>query len=250
MKSARRIGDSEMGLTTAVKKIDSSQSAVPEIVASQHVVSLGELLRRARRGRFTLEQLSKRAGVSAGLISQIERGQGNPSLVTVIKLAHALGMPVEQFFQAPPGTRQMLVTKSQRARLELPFEGREGLVYELLTPDLDRKIGMTRAQIPSGWDNEQEPYTRPGEHCIHLLDGELEMNVGAEHFEMRAGDTITFDSALPHWYRNSSSRPAQIVTAMTPPHGLATSSVGRARVRPTEVATRPRARPKTGKRRR
>ncbi len=194
-----------------------------ELLASQHVSSLGQRVRRARRGRFTLEELAGRAGVSVGLISQIERGRGNPSLVTLIKLTHALGIHIEDLFEAPPGRRRMLVTKDERARLELPTEGNEGFVFELLAPDLDRKIAMTRAKIPSGWDNEQAPYSRPGEHCLHLLDGELHVSVGGELFHLRPGDTLTFDSSLPHWYRNDSSRPAQIITAMTPPHGLTTT---------------------------
>jgi transcriptional regulator with XRE-family HTH domain len=237
-----------MGLTTAIKTAerDRSQRPTPEVVASHHVASFGEMLRQARRGRFTLEELAHRAGVSVGLISQIERGNGNPSLVTLIKLAHALDIQLEDLFQGPPGARQMLVTKSDRARLELPHEGHEGLVYELLTPDLNRKIGMTRAQIPSGWDNEQEPYSRPGEHCLHLLDGELDATIAGEFFHLRAGDTLTFDSSLPHWYRNSSSRPAHIITAMTPPHGLAaTGRTNGARSRPVAPTGRatPRAKP-------
>jgi transcriptional regulator with XRE-family HTH domain len=207
------------------------------------------MLRTSRRGRYTLEALAERAGVSVGLISQIERGHGNPSLVTLIKLANALGIQLEDLFQSPPGTRQMLVTRGDRARLELPTEGREGLVYELLTPDLDRKIGMTRAQIPSGWDNEQEPYSRPGEHIVHLLEGELEANIGGQEFHLRPGDTITFDSSLPHWYRNSSGRAAQIVTAMTPPHGLTATHRGNgAGVGAAKPAGRSGPRPKSRKR--
>jgi len=213
-----------------------------ELLASQHVSSLGALVRRARRGRFTLEELAGRAGVSVGLISQIERGRGNPSLVTLIKLTHALGIPIEDLFEGPPGRRRMLVTKDERARLELPTEGREGFVFELLAPDLDRKIAMTRAKIPSGWDNEQAPYSRPGEHCLHLLDGDLHVSVGGEQFHLRAGDTLTFDSSLPHWYRNDSSRPAQIITAMTPPHGLTTTQQTDRRRDP--IAKRSTARPK------
>ena len=232
---------------TKTTALDDPRTLDPELLASQHVVSLGQVLRRERRGRFTLEALAARTGLSVSLISQIERGRGNPSLVTLIKLAHGLGVPIEQFWQGPPGKRQILVTKRDRARLELPTEGREGLVYELLTPDLDRRIAMTRAQIPSGWDNEQEPYSRPGEHCIHLFDGELDASIGGELFHLRSGDTITFDSGLPHWYRNRSSKPAQIITAMTPPHGL--TATGGARLRPVESAGRSRSRTKPAKRR-
>lgn len=55
---------------------------------------LGEVMRQARRGRFTLAQLSERAGVSANLIWLIEHGRGNPSLNTLAAIADALGIPL------------------------------------------------------------------------------------------------------------------------------------------------------------
>src|SRR5579863_1958954 len=69
----------------------------------QWMAGLGELLKGARVGRFTIEQLAERSGVSAGRISQMERGLGNPSFATLSKVAAALEIPIGTFFAGPPG---------------------------------------------------------------------------------------------------------------------------------------------------
>ena len=70
-----------------------------------HMAFVGKVVRDARRGRFSVEDLSARAGVSSGLISQVERGLGNPSVTTLLKLARALDLPLNAFFEAPLSAR-------------------------------------------------------------------------------------------------------------------------------------------------
>lgn len=184
--------------------------------AAEHVAALGDLVRRSRLGRFTLEELAAAAGVSSGLISQIERGQGNPSLVTLLKLAHALQIPMAQFFHGS-NNRRMLVTEGDGMKMEFPGEGRQGLVYELLSPDFQRQMVVMKAQIPDHWDNSDEPFSRSGEECVHVLSGRLEMRVGENTFTLRAGDTLSYDSGLPHSWRNESGGIAHVILALTPP---------------------------------
>src|SRR5438445_9848694 len=95
--------------------------------------SLGELLRTARQGTFTIGELARRSGVSSGRISQIERGLANPSFQTLWKLATALEIPLGSFFQGPAAEPRMVVRRGERKRLVVPHDE---LVYELLTPDL------------------------------------------------------------------------------------------------------------------
>ena len=66
---------------------DNSPEAVHEFVAD-----LGQRLREARSGRFTVKELAAAAGVSAGLISEVERGQGNPSFRTLYRISQALDL--------------------------------------------------------------------------------------------------------------------------------------------------------------
>jgi transcriptional regulator with XRE-family HTH domain len=193
---------------------------------------LGEVLRARRRGRFTVEELSERAGVSSGLISQIERGKGNPSFKTMQKLAAALELPLGALFQddgAPPTgyppnsdggaissqpERQMVVRGDARKKLVFP---KESMVWELLTPDLNRSLEMLRAVVPPDYDTRDVPFAHAGEECVHIVRGRVEVHIGEQVFVLEAGDTITYDSTVPHWWRNLGGTEAEVISACTPP---------------------------------
>jgi transcriptional regulator with XRE-family HTH domain len=178
------------------------------------VRALGQALHAARRDRgLTVEALAAAAGVSSGLISQLERGQGNPAFLTLRGLAEALGLPVAHFVHAPPSWG-MLVRADQRKRLHLPDAD---LVYELLTPSLQGKLEVLITQIPAGWTNVTKPFVHEGEECIHLLEGTLDVTVGESRFVLEAGDSLTYEAQVPHWYANASGATARLLGAVTPP---------------------------------
>ncbi len=175
---------------------------------------LGAVIRQARRGRFSVEELAQRAGVSSGLISKIERGLGNPSFATLTHLAYALDLSIGSFFDAPVSAGRMVVRRNERRRLVMPHAS---LVYELLTPSLQGKLGMVRTRIAPSFDNHEQPFQHVGEESVHVLSGRLEVFVGHEHFYLEEGDTVTYDSGLPHWWRNAQNVAAEVIGAMTPP---------------------------------
>lgn len=176
---------------------------------------LGRTLQKARKeNELTVGELSKRAKVAAGLISQLERGRGNPSFQTLSRLAEALALPLGHFLQGSTEPRQMVVRADQRKKLVLP---EDHLVYELLTPGLRGSLEVLRTQVPAGWTNEDRPFAHPGEECVHLLSGSLQVTVGTEFFELGEGDSITYDCAVPHWWRNASAEVAVIIGSVTPP---------------------------------
>ncbi|HET7304007.1 MAG TPA: helix-turn-helix domain-containing protein [Segeticoccus sp.] len=179
----------------------------------RELARLGALVRQRRTSRgLSVETLADVAGLSAGIVSMIERGRGNPSLSTLQKLAASLDLPLGQFFQGPR-TKGLVVRADARKKLHPT----EGLVYELLTPDLNRQLEMLRIQIPPGWNNRNQPFQHRGEECVHLVSGWLQIHVGGEDFELRSGDTITYDPSLPHWYDNPSGEAAHTLGVVTPP---------------------------------
>jgi transcriptional regulator with XRE-family HTH domain len=161
---------------------------------------------------LSLATVAESAGISLGLLSQIERGKGNPSLTTMVKLATALGVPMSRFFvgEQPP---HALIRKGKHPRLQIADDQ---LVYELLTPQTHNRLGMIRAEIPSGCSNEDAPFRHEGEECIYLLEGELIASLDGTIHHLHEGDSLTLDPWLPHWYRNETDRGAVAVTAMTP----------------------------------
>jgi transcriptional regulator with XRE-family HTH domain len=192
-------------------------AAVEDVIEAEALAQVGAMLRKLRRERgLTVESLAATAGISAGLISQLERGIGNPSFSTLFKLAYNLEVPLGTFlFDPADATGRKVVRKDERRRLELPGEA---VVYELLTPDLQRDLQMLLARIPPRFDGAGQPFRHPGEECLHVLAGRIEIFVGEdEMYELSVGDSITYDSNLPHWYRNPADEWAEVIGAVTPP---------------------------------
>jgi transcriptional regulator with XRE-family HTH domain len=187
-------------------------TAVPQ----RHIGYLGEAIKRARRGRFTIDELAQRSGVSTGLISQIEKGRGNPSFVTLLKLASALDVTLGAFFNSQPLHRESDVVVRKGGRRKLVLE-QEGLVYEILSSDAYQTLRVVRFQLPPGFDNRERPFSHPGQECVFLLAGRLEAHLGSSVFGLEEGDAITYDSTTPHWWRNPGQEPTVLIRSATPP---------------------------------
>lgn len=177
---------------------------------------LGEMIRRARGERFTVQELARRAGIAAGSLSQIERGKGNPSFRTLQKIADALGLRIGDLVEAATESTRgpMVVRRHERARLQLGFDG---LVYELLTPNLRGSLEMLQTRIPPGFSNQANPFMHEGEECVLVVEGDLRVCVGDSEHQLRPGDAITYDPSTPHWWANETDHEATVVGAVTPP---------------------------------
>lgn len=175
---------------------------------------LGSRLRQLRQQKgLTIEALSRKSGISVGLLSQLERGQGNPSLATITKVSAALGIQIGSFFPEVV-QRRRVVRKNERKILE--FSG-PGLKYELLTPDLTGRIELLWIEVPPLYSGEQHPFVHEGEETGVVLKGELEVRVGDEVYHLREGDSITYPCNIPHWTRNPARQKTVLVWAISPP---------------------------------
>ncbi|MGI8313232.1 helix-turn-helix domain-containing protein [Saccharopolyspora hattusasensis] len=191
---------------------------------------LGQLLRDARRDRgLSLKAFAAQSGISEGLLSKFERGSGNPSLLTLQKIAAALGIRLSDLFHQVPSAGHdggeaehselrpdqcAVVRPDDRKRLVIPFEG---LVYELLSPDLQRGLAMLYCEIPVGFEGSARPFQHKGEDTVHVLTGRFEVHVAHASHVLEPGDTVTFQSSLPHWWKNIGDVPATVICVNSPP---------------------------------
>jgi transcriptional regulator with XRE-family HTH domain len=184
-------------------------------LATEVIRSLGERLRDARAGRFTIEELAARSNISTGRISQIERGVANPSFETLWRLTTALGVPIRALFPDGSSDKQQVVRMKERRRLEIPHDG---LVYEMLTPNGNGALEILFLDIPSGYDGSMwRPLSHNGEKFIHVRAGELVVRVAENEWTLKEGDSITFDANEPHFVRNKGKVAAQLLLVITPP---------------------------------
>lgn len=190
------------------RQVRIADATTPESAAVGAMITL----QRATHG-LTIEELSGRASISTGLLSQLERGIGNPSLSTLTRLAQALDIPIGAFFAGSTGDDDIVVHPHTRKRLIL---AERNLTYQLLVPDLQGALSMLHIELPPGFTNEGDPFRHVGEECMLVLRGPIETHAEQRAFLLDAGDSIRFTSSTPHWYRVFEEG-AEVITAMTPP---------------------------------
>lgn len=196
-------------------KADSPQGASLEVILE----GIGDTVRARRKARgLTLSAMTQRTGLSTAIISQVERGLANPSFSTLAQIAHGLDIPVGELFSQQAVSRSPVVRKADRRNLlsTVP-EARGRTVFELLSPDLHGTLEALWVETPPGHDSSGTPFTHRGEEFGIIISGRKEVFIDGEKYELEAGDSITFNSTIPHWYKNTSDEVCTAVWVISPP---------------------------------
>jgi transcriptional regulator with XRE-family HTH domain len=173
------------------------------------VETLAAELRERRRGQgLSLEALSARSGVSRSMISKVERGEAVPSTVVLSRLAEALGATFAQLMMPAP-EREILVIP--RAHQPVLRDEASGFTRRVLSPVLPgRGVDFVLNTLPPGAGTGGfAPHRRGVEEYIYVLSGWLEARVGEHLALLEAGDSLFFDAAVAHAFRNPGDGPCE-----------------------------------------
>jgi transcriptional regulator with XRE-family HTH domain len=156
---------------------------------------LGKKIRKRRRAiDMTLQQVSERVGLSIGFLSQIERGASTPSLASLCNIAEALGTSVDAFVKAPPRATGAVSRQGERETFSL---GDARRTYELLGAGFaDARLHPTLVRRPPG--HVSEIMHNEGEDFVYIIEGCILLEVGGERHILNKGDSMHFQSHLPH----------------------------------------------------
>lgn len=180
--------------------------------------TLGAAVRDARRRLgLSVQGLADKAGVSFGLISQLERGLGNPSLQSIQRLAAALGVPAGQLLDEPAGELAVVPAgKGHRMppAADAPID--QQAVRELLTPRGESMLQLIRSTLPPGFSNETRPFRHIGTETVTVEQGVLIVVQGDRRVELHAGDTVTYGCSSAHWWANGHDEVTVVLGAVTP----------------------------------
>lgn len=182
------------------------------------VAGLGAAVRSARRRLdLSIAELAQDAGVSLGLVSQLERGMGNPSLGTISKLAAALGLTISQLLEEP-GPDFAVVRGAARYAIPLDPElkAEQQVQRALLTPRGESMLQLIRSTLPVGFSNEGRPFRHIGTEVVTVLQGRLIIQHGDRRSELEPGDSATYGCSAPHWWANGADEPTVVLGAVSP----------------------------------
>jgi transcriptional regulator with XRE-family HTH domain len=168
---------------------------------------------RKQRG-MSLRQLAEATGLSAAMLSQVERGTTDPSLSTIRKLAAVLGADMATLFAEPPPAD---VHHSRPGRRPLLSAGVGLMSYERLTPGRS-DLEVLHGRLAPGQCTSEEPWAHPSTECAVVVVGRMAAEVDGVRYDLETGESLTFDSRRPHRYLNDTDEPAEYLLAVTPPN--------------------------------
>ena len=152
--------------------------------------------------QLSLRELSERSGVSAPMLSQVERGDTSPTLAVAERIAGGLELTLSQLLRLDESDGVSVVRAGERRR-----GGARKHRYEVLTPPLPGlRAEVSLHSLAAGASTagpDDPPMHEPGSReTTVVVDGELRFVCGGLAHELAAGDCVTFDADLPHHFEN------------------------------------------------
>jgi transcriptional regulator with XRE-family HTH domain len=179
-------------------------------------VALGRRIKDLRLGRgLSIKELAKRAELSSGAISQIERGIGSTSLRSIRNICKALQVPLGILFSADgrDGESEYLCRFHQRETLNFGH----GTIKQKLTARAVDSLEMLVVNIESGGNSGPETYSHEGEEMGLVLAGVLDLYIAEKRYQLKEGDAFAFPSTLPHRFANSGNSTCRVLWVNSPP---------------------------------
>jgi transcriptional regulator with XRE-family HTH domain len=178
----------------------------------------GEKLRTVReRKEMTMKDVSTKAGLSESLISQIERNKVSPAIDTLLVIAEILEIDLEYLFSDFKKNKAVhLVKADKRNKVVL-----DGIIYEQLSKivedDEENGIEAYEMHIAVGGKSGSTGYGHIGKELGVIVRGKGEFSIGNEKYQLEKGDSISFDSGVPHRLVNTGKVELVSFWVITPP---------------------------------
>jgi transcriptional regulator with XRE-family HTH domain len=183
---------------------------------------IGAKIRTLRlKKKLGLVQLGEHTGLSAALLSKIERGNLFPTLPTLLRIAMVFGVGLDYFFvESGDSPIAQITRKIERVRLPNQPVEPPSYFFESLNFDVkDRRIDIYYAEFPAG-SKPSDPHQHDGAEFIYIAAGRLAVMIDTEVVVLGEGDTIHFDSSVPHSYQLEQQHlPAAAIIVVQPGPG-------------------------------
>ncbi len=170
---------------------------------------------RKKKG-MTIREFADYAGVSTSLISQIERGQANPSLSVLELIAQALNVPLYTLFINDIDTKSLISKK--RDRKKVYRENNDHIVYDVLTPDfMKAHIELLMMDLNAHASTTESHYSHMDkEEIAVVMKGEAYVELEGVEYFLDEGDVVRIPPNVKHRFINKGDRANHILFVLTP----------------------------------
>lgn len=185
-------------------------------------LGLGRKIKTIREARkLTTEEVAKKASLTPILLSQIENEGATPPVATLLKIAQALDTHIGDFFvDAAPRKRYEVVRKGEHkkvSRKPTPDKSPLSYSYEALAYRLTKRhMEPFLVEFDVDIDEDVPPLSHKGEEFVFVLEGEIEFQVEDEVVRLAQGDSLYFDSNIPHAFIGKGNVKSRAVVVIYP----------------------------------
>lgn len=189
---------------------------------STHHTIVGSKIKGLRESKnLTIEEISERSGLSADQINSIENDQYLPSLGPLIKIARALGVRLGTFLDDNDELGPVVCRAADRERdHSISFsndttDARKNMEYHSLAKQkAGRHMEPFIIDIQASEEKNFKLSAHEGEEFIYVMEGEVEIEYGKKIYELKAGDSIFYDSIVEHHVHGATGKSAKILAVV------------------------------------
>lgn len=175
--------------------------------------NIGKKIRDLRnRNGFTQQELADRTELTKGFISQLERGQVSPSVVTLLDLIECLGTTASEFFKE---TEEEHVVFSEEGFFEKVDEAGNSIQWIVPTAQRYQMEPLLVTVQPYQSLFEDKPHD--GEEFGYVISGRLTLYLGDKIYQVKTGESFYYPAKRKHRIENPDSMPAKFILVSTPP---------------------------------
>ena len=180
-----------------------------------------QIAARVRHARILkglrMKDLAELVGYNESMISKIEAGKVTPSLTMLNRIVNALDRDLASFFGLDIEMHRMVLKPKDRVVVEGDaLRGGSGVSYERMVPLAAGNLLEANVHVVQPGGEKVDNITHQGEATGYLIEGEIELTIDGEVYQMSAGDSFFYKAYLPNSYRNTGSKVARIIWVNTP----------------------------------
>jgi transcriptional regulator with XRE-family HTH domain len=177
---------------------------------------IGRQIKRIRRGKgITLEHVGEGTGFTKAYICLIESGKKLPPIATLSKIAHVLDVDIVAFFNQKATEDEITLVRREERKTVVRDGTIFGYRYESIAP-LKRKKKMEPFVITHPVDIKgNNMVTHEGEELVYVLEGKINVYHGEKKYSLRRGDSLYFDSGVPHRSEGVGNKPAKALVVIS-----------------------------------
>ena len=163
---------------------------------------------------LSLRDLAERTGVSAPMLSQVERGETSPTLAVAERIAAGLDLTLSQLLRLDEDRHVVVVRAGEGRR-----HRKRGHAVEELTPPLPgQRVDVsvhTLAPAAATGGPDDPPMHEPGSReTAVVLEGQVDLFIDGERHQLGEGDSVTYDADLPHHFENNGEAAARLIAVI------------------------------------